>query len=80
MKVAQARAINVSEHGMALELPATETPTPVIWFQWDKYKIRGSGAVRHRCRVGRRVVVGLEFNAGLRLLVEEELSEPLLSA
>src|SRR5258705_10482789 len=59
MKMARTRAINVSEGGIALELPEAAMPQSMIRFQSDKYKIRGAGAVRHCRRVGTRFIVGL---------------------
>ncbi len=80
MRVGQARVLNISEHGIALELDGVETLPQEIRFQWAKYHIRGSGIVRYRCRVGRHVLVGLEFNDGLRHLAQEEAVETLATA
>ena len=78
MKMARTRALNVSEGGIALELPEAAMPQSMIRFQSDKYKIRGAGAVRHCRRAGTKFIVGLEFTEGLRWTPPEgEVQEPI---
>src|SRR5437764_15456012 len=59
MKMARTRAINISEGGMAIELPEAAAPLSLIRFESSKYKIHGSGAVRHCHRVGAKDIVGM---------------------
>ena len=78
MKMTRTRALNISEGGIALELPEAALPLSMVRFQCDKYKIRGAGAVRHCRRVGSKFVVGLEFMEGLRWQGPEgEVVEPI---
>src|SRR5450631_1034680 len=66
MKMARTRAVNISEGGMAVELPEGAMPLSLVRFQSDRFKIRGQGVVRHCRRVGARFIAGLEFTEGLR--------------
>jgi hypothetical protein len=78
MKMARTRAVNISEGGIALELPEAAMPQSMIRFQSDKYKVRGAGAVRHCRRVGAKFIVGLEFTEGLHWTPPEgEVQEPI---
>src|SRR5437899_12235416 len=60
MKMARTRALNISEGGMAIELPEAAAPMSLIRFESNRYKIQGSGAVRHCQRVGPKYAGGLE--------------------
>ena len=76
--IAKAKVLNVSEGGMALELPEKPLPTSMVRFQAEKHKLRGSAAVRHSRKVGTKWVVGVEFAEGLRWLAPEgEVQEPI---
>jgi hypothetical protein len=78
MKVARTRALNISEGGMALELPEAAMPLSMVRFQSDRFKVRGAGAVRHCRRVGSKWIVGIEFIEGLRWNPPEgEVMEPI---
>jgi hypothetical protein len=66
MKMARTRALNISEGGIAIELPEAALPLSLIRFQSDKFNVRGAGYVRHCRREGSRYIVGLEFAEGLR--------------
>jgi hypothetical protein len=78
MKVARTRAINISEGGMALELPEATSLTSLIRFESNKYKVRGTGAVRHCHRAGSKYIAGIEFTDGLRWQPPEgEVVEPI---
>src|SRR5579862_8572027 len=78
MKVARTRALNISEGGMAIELPEAAMPLSMVRFQSDRFKVRGAGAVRHCRRVGSKWVVGLEFIEGLHWTPPEgEVTEPI---
>ena len=78
MKTARTRALNISEGGIAIELPEAAMPMSMVRFDSDKYKVRGSGAVRHCHRVGSKYIVGLEFMEGLRWSAPEgDVQEPI---
>jgi hypothetical protein len=78
MKMTRTRALNISESGMALELPEAAMPLSMIRFQSDRFKLMGSGAVRHCRRAGSKYIVGLEFTDGLRWRPPEgEVQEPI---
>src|SRR6266568_561327 len=78
MKMTRTRALNISEGGIALELPEAAQPQSMIRFQSDKYKIRGVGAVRHCRRAGTKFIVGIEFTEGLHWRPPEgDVQEPI---
>ncbi len=78
MKVARTKALNISECGIAFELPEAVQPMSMARFQSDKYKLFGSGAVRYCNRLGSKYVVGLEFTEGLRWRAPEgDVIEPI---
>jgi hypothetical protein len=78
MKMARTKALNISEGGMAIELPEAAAPLSLVRFESHKYKIVGSGAVRHCHRAGTNFIVGLEFSDGLHWRAPEgEVEEPL---
>ena len=61
-----------------IELPEAAAPLSLIRFQSNKYKIQGSGAVRHCHRVGPKYIVGLEFTDGIRWQPPEgDVVEPI---
>lgn len=61
-----ARVINVSECGMAVELPEPPLSNSLVRFQSERYRLVGSGSVRHFRKFGPKFIVGLEFSDGLR--------------
>jgi hypothetical protein len=65
MKTTRSRALNISEDGIALQLPEAIMPL-LVRFQSDRCNVQGVGAVRQCRRRGRKYVVGLEFVEGLR--------------
>jgi len=78
IKMTRTRALNISEGGIALELPEAAMPLSMVRFQSDKFKVRGVGAVRHCRRVGNKFIVGLEFTEGLHWRPPEgEVQEPI---
>jgi PilZ domain len=78
MKMTRTRALNISEGGMAIELPEAAMPQSLVRFQSDRFKMRGQGIVRHCRRVGPRFIAGLEFTEGLRWRPPEgEIREPV---
>ena len=77
MKTTRTRAVNISETGIALELPEAAMPL-LVRFQSDRFKVRGVGAVRYCRRYGAKYVVGLEFTDELRWRAPVgEVSEPI---
>lgn len=60
MKMTNSRALNVSEEGIALELPGPVMPLRVR-FKSERFRVNGLGCVKHCRRDGMRYVVGLEF-------------------
>jgi hypothetical protein len=72
MKMARTRALNISEGGIAIELPEAALPLSLVRFQSDKFNVRGAGYVRHCRRAGAKFVVGLEFAEGLRWTPPEQ--------
>src|SRR5262245_24287535 len=78
MKMTRAGALNISESGMALELPEGALPLSLVRFESTRFQVRGSGGVRHCRRVGSKFVVGIEFSDGLRWRAPEgEVTEPI---
>jgi hypothetical protein len=77
METARARALNVSEDGIALQLPTAAMPTRVR-FRSDRFKLCGAGAVRYCRRSGATYVVGVEFIEGLHWSPpNEDVREPI---
>jgi hypothetical protein len=78
MKMARTKALNISEGGMAIELPEAAAPLSLVRFESHKYKVVGSGSVRHCHRAGSKYIVGLEFSDGLHWRAPEgEVEEPV---
>ena len=77
-KMAYSKVLNVSEGGMALELPEGPAVNSTIRFQSEKHKLIGGGKVRHARRLGTRFVVGIEFTDGVKWVAPEgEVEEPI---
>jgi len=64
--VQQARVLNISEEGMAFELPEPAQLVTRVKVQSDKHRLLGEGTVRHCRRLSSKYVVGIEFSDGLR--------------
>jgi hypothetical protein len=78
MKMTRTRGLNISEGGIAIELPEAALPLSLVRFQSDRFNVRGAGYVRHCRRDGSKFVVGLEFAEGLRWTAPEgEPQEPI---
>ena len=78
MKMTRTRGLNISEGGIAIELPEAALPLSLVRFQSDRFNVRGAGYVRHCRRAGSKFIVGLEFAEGLRWTApEQEPSEPI---
>jgi hypothetical protein len=77
MRVSRTRALNISEFGMALQLPEPVMPL-LVRFQSDRFDVNGAGAVRYCYRMKGKYVVGLEFTGDLRWHApEEDIAEPI---
>jgi hypothetical protein len=77
METTRTRALNVSEDGMALQLPTAAMPTRVR-FRSDRFKFCGTGAVRYCRRSGPTYIVGVEFIEGLHWSPpSEDVQEPI---
>ncbi|MGH9661612.1 MAG: PilZ domain-containing protein [Bryobacteraceae bacterium] len=78
LKMAYAKVLNVSEGGMAFELPEAPLATSMVRFQSEKHKVVGQAAVRHFRKVMTKWVVGVEFADGLRWMPPPEpVAEPI---
>ena len=76
--VQQARVLNVSEEGMAFELPEPAQLVTRVKLHSEKHKLLGEGTVRHCQRVGPKYVVGIEFSDGLRWRApDDSVPEPV---
>src|SRR6266850_5443946 len=64
MKSTRSRVLNISENGIALQLPDEVMPL-LVRFRSDQLKIEGVGVVRQCRRTGAKYLVGLEFTDGL---------------
>jgi len=71
MKMTRTRGLNISEGGIAIELPEAAMPQSLVRFQSDRFNVRGAGYVRHCRRQGSRYIVGLEFAEGLHWTTPE---------
>jgi hypothetical protein len=65
MKTRRIRVLNISEDGIALQVPEEVMPL-MVKFQSDQWNVEGTGVVRQCRRAGDKYVVGLEFTEGLR--------------
>jgi hypothetical protein len=76
--VQQARVLNVSEEGIAVELPAPALLASRVGLEASKHQLHGEGTVK-RCRpVGFKFVVGIEFVNGLHWQApDDSIAEPV---
>src|SRR5438132_9583126 len=65
-KMSQGRVLNISQAGIALELPEAAAPQSLLRFEFVRAGVRGAGAVRWCRRVGFRYVSGIEVKEALR--------------
>jgi hypothetical protein len=70
-KFARARCLDVSEHGLALQLVEPIQVCSYVNIRADKLKLAGRAAVRYCRRVGGKFFVGLEFSAGLKYCCDD---------
>ena len=76
--VQNSRVLNISEEGMAFELPEAAQLGSRVKMEADKHRLLGEASVRHCRRMGAKYVVGVEFVDGLRWKSpDEEVSEPI---
>ncbi|MFN0170893.1 MAG: PilZ domain-containing protein [Bryobacteraceae bacterium] len=64
LKMGRARLIDVSEGGVALELPDVPNVDSVLRFQCEKFQLYGSGSVKYIGGETGRCVVGVQFTGG----------------
>lgn len=65
-KFVQAKALDISEQGLRLEVPEPLPCQIYLTLRAEKLGLRGNASVRHCMRVrGSRYAVGLEFSAGM---------------
>jgi hypothetical protein len=77
MKFTRTRALNISEGGIALQLPEAVLPL-LVRFQSDRFKVTGLGTVQYCRREGGKYIVGLEFTEDLHWRPPvEEVREPI---
>ena len=77
MKVASTRVLNISENGIAFQLPEEIMPL-LVRFHSERYNVQGIGAVKQCRRKGNKYLVGLEFTGGLRWRAPEgNVQEPV---
>jgi len=73
-----ARVLNISEEGMAFELPEPAQLVTRVKLQSEKHKLLGEGTVRHCRRLGSKYVVGVEFADALRWRApDDSMAEPV---
>src|SRR6266699_290772 len=61
-----ARVLNISEEGIAFELPEAAQLVTRVKLESDKHRLLGEGTVRHCRRIASKYIVGVEFADGLR--------------
>jgi hypothetical protein len=77
METARTRALNVSENGIALQLPSAAMRM-LVRFRSDRFKMSVAGAVRYCRRAGSKYVVGLEFIENFHWMPpKEDVGEPI---
>jgi hypothetical protein len=77
MKTTRTRALNISEEGIALELPEAALPLRVR-FQSERFNVQGMGTVRYCRRASNKYIIGLEFTEDFHWSApEEEMPEPI---
>ena len=65
-KFTNARALDVSESGMRIEVIEPLPERSYVTLRSDKLGLQGSASVRSCTRKGLKYVVGLEFSAGMK--------------
>jgi hypothetical protein len=76
--VPHARVLNISEEGIAVEIPEPAALLSRVKLQADKHSLLGEGTVRHCRRAGVQYFIGVEFVDGLRWRAPEQpVTEPI---
>ena len=76
--VPHGRVLNISEAGIAVEIPEPAQLLSRVKLQADKHNLLGEGTVRHCRRAGVQYVIGVEFVDGLRWRAPDEpVTEPI---
>ena len=65
-KYANARALDISESGMRIEVPEPLQERSYVTLRSDKLKLNGTASVRTCIRNGNRYWIGLEFSVGMK--------------
>lgn len=77
MRTTRTQALNISETGMAIQLPEEVMPL-LVRFESPKYDVKGAGTVRYCRRLGSKYIVGIEFTEGLRWRApQDDVTEPI---
>lgn len=69
LRMSHARVLNISERGMAIELPQQPMRNGMVRIQSERFKVSACGSVRHILPVGGRFIVGLELPPEVKLPV-----------
>lgn len=77
LKLGHARILNVSEFGLAIELPEAPARNAMVRLQSEKLKLSGCSTVRHIATKGSKFVVGLELVDGLKMEMPVSRSAPV---
>ena len=64
LRVTRSRVLDISEDGIAIELPEPVMPL-MVQFQSDRCKVNGKAFVRYCRRAGKKYVAGLQFAGDL---------------
>jgi len=76
-KFARAKALDISEQGLRLQMPAALARQTCVMVSAPKLGLMGHAAVRHSRRErGANFSVGVEFTAGLRWTPPPEIATP----
>jgi hypothetical protein len=76
--VQHSRVLNISEEGIAVELPEPAQLASRVKLEGEKHRLLGEGTVKHCRRSGARYVVGIEFADGLRWRAPDgPITEPI---
>ena len=66
-KFVSAKALDISEHGVRLQMPEALQKQTYLTLSAAKLGLMGNGSVRHCTRLrGSKFAIGVEFTAGLR--------------
>jgi hypothetical protein len=77
MKYAVAKCLDVSEHGIAIEVVEPVIVRSFVTLRSEHLKLAGRAGVRYCRRSGGKYLVGLEFAAGLKCIDLPEVAPSL---